>query len=69
MCIELWLTAKPNTPGQALSYLYNGGLSLEGIQSRIQQATFVAKLAQDILSANGGDDLIVLGDLNDFLDS
>lgn len=36
---------------------------------RIEQATFVAGLAEEILAADPGADLIVLGDLNDFLDS
>ena len=36
---------------------------------RIEQAQFVAGLAQEILAADPGADLIVLGDMNDFLDS
>jgi predicted extracellular nuclease len=36
---------------------------------RIEQATFVAGLVQEILDADPFADVIVLGDLNDFLDS
>ena len=36
---------------------------------RIEQATFVAGLVQEILAADPDADLIVLGDLNDFLNS
>jgi predicted extracellular nuclease len=36
---------------------------------RIEQATFVAGLAEEILDTDPRADLIVLGDLNDFLDS